>query len=106
MPVYMREQTNLSSYGKMNQSFPVCLSDTVYLIGQLHTPTYDDSLETNKAVEYSGINSIRSPAAGAGRVSERAKPFACISACFGNQSGEGANILLLAYVRAAITRLK
>ena len=106
MPVYIWERTNRSSYGKLNQSCPVRLSDTVCLIGHLHALKYDDSLETKKAVEYSGINSTRSPAAGVGRVSERAKPCACISACFCNQSGEGANILLFTYARAAITGLK
>jgi hypothetical protein len=70
MPVYIQEAPNLSSYRKLNPSRPVRFSDIVCLIGRTQTPKYDDSLKTIKAVEYSGINSTKSPASGAGKVSE------------------------------------
>jgi hypothetical protein len=64
-------------YGKQQISHPtgrgiqvVRFSDTLCLIGRTQTPKYEESLKTIKAVEYSGINSTKSPASVAGKVSE------------------------------------
>jgi hypothetical protein len=89
MPVYIREATNFSSYQKVNPSCPVRFSDSVCLPGRTQTPKYDDSLKTIKAVEYSGINSTKSPASGAAKISkprlmsqfEKALEAVCVCVC-------------------------